>query len=82
MFVCIKMVQFSKYEDAYLINFYCVYQEAGRRAFWTVNGPHILKIGYEDEQDPKVMEAYERVGSLVLSLHSLRLSNINSFPCT
>ncbi|CAM8984120.1 unnamed protein product [Rhodiola kirilowii] len=41
-------------------------QEAGRRAFWSVNGPHILKIGYEDEQDSKVMEAYERVGSLLV----------------
>ncbi|CAM9001212.1 unnamed protein product [Rhodiola kirilowii] len=41
-------------------------QEAGRRAFWSVNGPHILKIGYEDEHDPKVMEAYERVGSLLV----------------
>uniref|UniRef100_A0A7N0UJU1 Protein HGH1 homolog n=1 Tax=Kalanchoe fedtschenkoi TaxID=63787 RepID=A0A7N0UJU1_KALFE len=41
-------------------------QEAGRRAFWSINGPRILQIGYEDEQDPKVMEAYERVGSLLV----------------
>ena len=41
-------------------------QEAGRRAFWSINGPRILQVGYEDEEDPKVMEAYERVGALVL----------------
>lgn len=41
------------------------YQEAGRRALWSVNGTRILQVGYEDEEDPKVMEAYERVGSLV-----------------
>lgn len=40
-------------------------QEAGRRAFWAVNGPRIIQLGYEDEEDPKVMEAYERLGSLV-----------------
>jgi hypothetical protein len=40
-------------------------QEAGLRALWSVNGPRILQVGYEDEEDPKVMEAYERVGSLV-----------------
>ncbi|WCJ21274.1 ARM repeat superfamily protein [Euphorbia peplus] len=48
----------------------CIYlitlQESGRRAFWSVNGPRILQVGYEDEQDPKVMEAYERVGSLLI----------------
>lgn len=42
-----------------------VLQEAGRRAFWSVNGPRIVQIGYEDEEDPKVMEAYEQLGSLV-----------------
>ncbi|GLT27673.1 hypothetical protein SLA2020_026540 [Shorea laevis] len=42
-------------------------QDAGRRAFWSVNGPSILQVGYEDEEDPKVMEAYERVGSLLVS---------------
>ncbi|KAI8020659.1 hypothetical protein LOK49_LG03G00440 [Camellia lanceoleosa] len=41
-------------------------QEAGRRALWSVNGPRLLQIGYEDEEDPKVMEAYERVGSLLV----------------
>ncbi|PKI36834.1 protein HGH1 homolog [Punica granatum] len=41
-------------------------QEAGRRALWSVNGPRILQIGYEDEEDPKVMEAYERVGALIV----------------
>lgn len=40
-------------------------QEAGRRAFWSVNGPRILQVGYADEDDPKAMEAYERAGSLV-----------------
>lgn len=40
-------------------------QVAGRRALWSVNGPRILQIGYEDEEDPKVMEAYEQIGSLV-----------------
>ncbi|XP_022733735.1 protein HGH1 homolog isoform X1 [Durio zibethinus] len=49
-------------EAIYLI----VLQEAGRRAFWSVNGPRILQVGYEDEEDPKVMEAYEQIGSLVV----------------
>ncbi|CAI9756206.1 unnamed protein product [Fraxinus pennsylvanica] len=43
-----------------------ILQEAGRRAFWSVNGPRILQIGYEDEENPQVMEAYERVGSLLI----------------
>ncbi|XP_011071003.1 protein HGH1 homolog [Sesamum indicum] len=43
-----------------------VLQEAGRRAFWSVNGPQILQVGYEDEENPQVMEAYERVGSLLI----------------
>lgn len=64
------------------IHSFIYFQDAGRRAFWSVNGPRILQVGYEDENDPKVMEAYERVGSLVckifsplliLSLHSLLL---------
>ncbi|EEE50934.1 hypothetical protein OsJ_31470 [Oryza sativa Japonica Group] len=42
-----------------------VLQDEGRRAFWSVNGPRILQVGYEDEEDPKVMEAYELIGSLV-----------------
>lgn len=51
-------------------NKHCIYtlflsQEAGLRAFWSVNGPRVLQVGYEDEGDPKVMEAYEQVGSLV-----------------
>lgn len=49
-------------EAIYLI----VLQEAGRRAFWSINGPRILQVGYEDEEDPKVMEAYERVGALLV----------------
>ncbi|KAB5512708.1 hypothetical protein DKX38_029736 [Salix brachista] len=48
-------------ESIYLITV----QEAGLRAFWSVNGPCILQVGYEDEEDPQVMEAYELVGSLV-----------------
>ncbi|CAJ1939851.1 unnamed protein product [Sphenostylis stenocarpa] len=40
--------------------------DAGRRAFWSVNGPRIVQIGYEDEEDPKVMEAYEQLGSLLV----------------
>ncbi|XP_058083804.1 uncharacterized protein LOC131231573 [Magnolia sinica] len=41
-------------------------QDAGRRALWSVNGPRILQVGYEDEEDPKVMEAYEQIGSLLV----------------
>ncbi|KAK1376482.1 DUF383 domain-containing protein [Heracleum sosnowskyi] len=41
-------------------------QDGGRRALWSVNGPRILQVGYEDEENPKVMEAYERVGSLLV----------------
>lgn len=43
-----------------------VLQEGGRRAFWAINGPRILELGYEDEEDPKVMEAFERVGALLV----------------
>lgn len=51
-------------------------QEAGRRALWSVNGPRILQVGYEDEDDPKVMEAYELIGSLVLFLtYLLKINN-------
>ncbi|XP_004511210.1 uncharacterized protein [Cicer arietinum] len=49
-------------EAIYLI----LLQEAGRRAFWSVNGPRIVQIGYEDEEDPKVMGAYEQLGSLLV----------------
>ncbi|KAH7683596.1 Protein HGH1 C-terminal protein [Dioscorea alata] len=49
-------------EAIYLITL----QEAGRRALWSVNGPRILQVGYEDEEDPKVMEAYESIGSLLV----------------
>ncbi|KAG8044671.1 hypothetical protein GUJ93_ZPchr1248g44 [Zizania palustris] len=45
-----------------------VMQDDGRRAFWSVNGPRILQVGYEDE-DSKVMEAYELIGSLVSPLN-------------
>lgn len=40
--------------------------EGGRRALWGVNAPRILQVGYEDEEDPTVMEAYERLGSLLI----------------
>ncbi|XP_054808201.1 uncharacterized protein LOC129310398 isoform X2 [Prosopis cineraria] len=55
-------IRIQALEAIYLI----VLQEAGRRAFWSVNGPRIIQIGYEDEQDPKVMEAYEQLGSLLI----------------
>ncbi|KAM3754495.1 hypothetical protein ACB098_03G169300 [Castanea mollissima] len=55
-------IQVQVLEAIYLITL----QDAGRRAFWSVNGPRILQVGYEDEQDTKVMEAYERVGSLLV----------------
>lgn len=48
-----------------LPSFPTFFQEAGRRAFWSVNGPRIVQVGYEDEEDSKVMEAYEQLGSLV-----------------
>ncbi|KAL5540372.1 hypothetical protein UlMin_045217 [Ulmus minor] len=50
-------------EAIYLI----VLQEAGRHAFWSVNGARIVQLGYEDEEDPKVMEAYEQLGSLLVN---------------
>jgi len=43
-----------------------VLQDDGRKSFWSVNGPRILQVGYEDEEDPKVMEAYELIGSLLV----------------
>ncbi|KAJ0256969.1 Protein HGH1 [Hirschfeldia incana] len=49
-------------EAIYLI----ILEEAGRRAFWSVNGPRILQVGYEYEEDAKVMRAYEQVGSLLV----------------
>eukprot|EP00262_Sarcandra_glabra_P021097 TRINITY_DN8715_c0_g1_i1.p1 TRINITY_DN8715_c0_g1~~TRINITY_DN8715_c0_g1_i1.p1 ORF type:complete len:337 (+),score=73.97 TRINITY_DN8715_c0_g1_i1:51-1061(+) len=49
-------------EAIYLISL----QEVGRRALWSINGPRILQVGYEDEEDPKVMEAYEQIGSLLV----------------
>ncbi|CAM6106236.1 unnamed protein product [Calypogeia fissa] len=41
-------------------------QEGGRRALWSVNGARILHVGYESEEDPKVMEAYEKLGALLV----------------
>ncbi|KAI9111794.1 hypothetical protein K1719_017484 [Acacia pycnantha] len=55
-------IRIQALEAIYLI----VLQEAGRRAFWSVNGPRIIQVGYEDEQDPKVMEAYEQLGSSLI----------------
>ncbi|KAB1206334.1 hypothetical protein CJ030_MR7G025638 [Morella rubra] len=40
-------------------------QEAGRRALWSVNGPRILRVGYKAEENVQVMQAYERVSSLI-----------------
>ncbi|ESW25597.1 hypothetical protein PHAVU_003G049600 [Phaseolus vulgaris] len=54
-------IRIQALEAIYLI----ILQDAGRRAFWSVNGPRIVQIGYEDEEDPKVMGAYEQLGSLV-----------------
>lgn len=55
-------IRIQALEAIYLISL----QVAGRRALWSVNGPRILQIGYEDEEDPKVMEAYEQIGSLLV----------------
>eukprot|EP00249_Psilotum_nudum_P003398 c16789_g1_i1 orf=254-1255(+) len=57
-----KQVRIEAAEALYLIAIH----EDGRRALWAVNGPRILQIGYEDEEDPQVMEAYERLGSLLV----------------
>lgn len=56
----------------------CFSQEGGRRALWSVNAVKILKIGYEDEEDPQVMEAYERLGSLVSFLSDLLIVSLSS----
>ncbi|KAF3431449.1 hypothetical protein FNV43_RR26180 [Rhamnella rubrinervis] len=56
--ICIQVL-----EAIYLI----ALQEAGRRAFWSVNGPRIVQVGYEDEENPKVMGAYEQLGSLLVN---------------
>eukprot|EP00250_Pteridium_aquilinum_P005202 c15335_g1_i2 orf=161-1129(+) len=55
-------------EALYLISLH----EGGRRALWSVNGPKVLQVGYEDEEDPKVMEAYERLGSLLVDESSIQ----------
>lgn len=43
---------------------------------WSVNGPRILQLGYEDEEDPPTMEAFERVGALVRQQSSECLSMV------
>jgi hypothetical protein len=63
---------------SWLLNLWGGFQEGGRRALWAVNGPRILQVGYEDEEDPKVMEAYERVGALVISCTHLLQSFLYS----
>jgi hypothetical protein len=63
---------------SWLLNLWGGFQEGGRRALWAVNGPRILQVGYEDEEDPKVMEAYERVGALVISCSHLSQSFLYS----
>ncbi|OIV93394.1 hypothetical protein TanjilG_13846 [Lupinus angustifolius] len=56
-------IRIQTLEAIYLISL----QDAGRRAFWSVNGPKIVQVGYEDEEDPKVMGAYEQLGSLLVN---------------
>lgn len=46
--------------------------EGGRRALWAVNGPRILQVGYESEEDTRVIEAYERLGSLLIEGSSIQ----------
>jgi hypothetical protein len=66
-----------------------LFQDDGRKSFWSVNGPRILQVGYEDEGDPRVMEAYELIGSLVGQLsffHKFKLLHYYSvhvmvLPC-
>ncbi|MCO5564925.1 hypothetical protein L7F22_018595 [Adiantum nelumboides] len=60
-------VRIEAAEALYLIALH----EGGRRALWSVNGPRILQLGYEDEEDSKVMEAYERLGSLLVTESSV-----------
>ncbi|KAI3696407.1 hypothetical protein L1987_79421 [Smallanthus sonchifolius] len=55
-------IRIQALEAIYLITL----QGAGRRAFWSVNGPWILQIGYEEEENTKVMGAYEQIGSLLV----------------
>ncbi|XP_024515697.1 protein HGH1 homolog isoform X3 [Selaginella moellendorffii] len=42
-------------------------QEAGFRAFWELGGADVLKSGYENEEDPEVMDKYEQLGSLIIA---------------
>uniref|UniRef100_A0A0D9XJN6 Protein HGH1 N-terminal domain-containing protein n=1 Tax=Leersia perrieri TaxID=77586 RepID=A0A0D9XJN6_9ORYZ len=42
-----------------------ILQDEGQTAFFSINGPQILQAGYEEEENPKVMDAYELIGSLV-----------------
>ncbi|KAL6969587.1 hypothetical protein U1Q18_029299 [Sarracenia purpurea var. burkii] len=67
-------VRVQALEAVYLITL----QEAGRRALWSVNGPRILQVGYEDEEDPNVMEAYERVGSLLIQSNNIEESSLTA----
>ncbi|RZC58645.1 hypothetical protein C5167_005951 [Papaver somniferum] len=55
-------IRIQALESIYLI----ALQEAGRRSLWSVNGPRILEVGYEYEEDPKVMGAFEQIGSLLV----------------
>ncbi|CAA6665164.1 unnamed protein product [Spirodela intermedia] len=55
-------IRIQALEAIYLISL----QDAGRKALWSINGPRILQVGYEGEEDPRVMEAYEQIGSLSL----------------
>ncbi|GAB4839991.1 hypothetical protein Ancab_020700 [Ancistrocladus abbreviatus] len=72
--ICDPEIRVQTLEAIYLI----ILQEAGRRAFWSINGPRILQVGYEDEEDPKVMEAYERVGALLVESNGVEEQSIET----
>lgn len=61
-------VRIEAAEALYLIALH----KGGRRALWSVNGPRILQVGYEDEEDPEVIEGYERLGSLLVDEGSVQ----------
>lgn len=57
------LIQFLGISSCFFV--FLFLQEAGRRALWSVNGPRILQVGYKAEENVQVMQAYERVSSLV-----------------
>ncbi|GBG86276.1 hypothetical protein CBR_g41270 [Chara braunii] len=42
-------------------------QQGGRKALWAANVPVILQRGYEEEEDPQVLEALEKLGTLFVA---------------